>query len=162
MNGPAPWGILRSCSKIASRPQRAEAATHVAQGSPYTNFRTDPFGQIVDVSSFADADVIPSVFDSGNNLLTAFTIDLGTTDLPDFWGIDRIVSRFSRSPARSGISGPGSLGLCSSDDVRVELLLELLWRIVAIENVGHRISSAIDLLAHHDVFAVVLHHSEPV
>jgi predicted GIY-YIG superfamily endonuclease len=42
LNGPPLWGNLRSCSRIAFRPQRAEAGKHVAHDFTYTARRTDP------------------------------------------------------------------------------------------------------------------------
>ena len=40
--GPPRWGSLRSCSKIAFRPQRAEAGKRNAHGAAYTDSRAYP------------------------------------------------------------------------------------------------------------------------
>ena len=42
LSGPPRWGSLRSCSKIAFRPQRAESGKRNAHGAAYTDNRTGP------------------------------------------------------------------------------------------------------------------------
>ena len=45
LTGSLPWGNLPSCSRIASRPQLAEAGKRNAHRAPYTEIRTYPANQ---------------------------------------------------------------------------------------------------------------------